>query len=189
MPNSCAGHEVFVQEPHSLAPIPEKHILHDMIRFLRKWLLIRRLSLIMRSNIKQGNGFVIWHMKMRVIKGAFAEQMAARLLRSRLFGKKYEHRKFLEIMLLLDESIADGYVEAINRPSDNKCLIRNAAKGEQFCGIGDFLQEFFTKYDKVWRTVIVPLSLIVSALIANHIWPTLRPSAVHSLEKLLKLIG
>lgn len=77
MPNSCAANRLFVQGP--LAPIPEKTILPDMLRLFRKWRLIRRLHKeCLRHIIKQGNGWVLMQNQVRVVKGVFAQETAAR---------------------------------------------------------------------------------------------------------------
>jgi hypothetical protein len=78
-------------------------------------------------------------MQMRVVKGAFAEQTAAHSPWAKIWGRRYQHRKFMEINSLLDDLIADGYIDSAKRESDSKILIRNSSKGEEFCAPTEFL--------------------------------------------------
>jgi hypothetical protein len=169
----CAAKGVFMREPTSLgplAPTPEKHILHDMFRFLRKWLLLRRLRHVLCSNVKQGNGFVIWRMQMRVARGVFAQQTVDRSLWAKLWGRNYQHRKLFEILNLLGDLTADGYIDSVAR-DDGKILLRHSSKGEAFCAPTEFIQEFFTRYDKAWKFMVYPIITIITGVVVHYLWP------------------
>jgi hypothetical protein len=159
----CAGVPSF-----TFIPNPKKAILRDMLRLFRKWLLVRRLRKALRK-AKQGNGFVIREMRMRVVKGVFAQQTADCSPWIRIWGIRYEY----DIHNLLDDLIADGYVDSITRENDGKLLLRQSSKGEAFCAPSEFLQEFLTRYDKAWTIVVVPAITFVAGIIATYLWPHL----------------
>jgi hypothetical protein len=141
------------------------------VQTLRRWLLIRRLRKALRD-VKQGNGFIIWQMQMRVVKGAFAEQTAAHSPWAKIWGRRYQHRKFMEINSLLDDLIADGYIDSAKRESDSKILIRNSSKGEDFCAPTEFLQTLLSKYDKILApSVLVTIIGFVAVHFIYPLWP------------------
>jgi len=142
-----------------------------MLRLFRKWRLIRRLHKeCLGHTRKQGDGFVLIGKRVFVVKGAFAQQTAARFAWKK-FGS--EDKTFDEIMSLLDSCIADGWVEAVRREGDEWTFIRTTFKGDDFYGLMDFLQEFFTKYDKLWMRIagiIAPVLTFLAGLKAKDVW-------------------
>jgi hypothetical protein len=162
-----------VQGP--LASIPEKHILHDMLRLFRKWRLIRRLhneSLIRIAN--QGNGWVLRENQVRVVKGVFAQETASHFPWKKWAGLKYKNRKSNEINALLDSCIGDGLIDAIQ--VDGRFLIRNSNKGENFYDYMDFWREFFDRYEKPWMRIFAIAAYIpvfVAGLKMKDIWLSL----------------
>src|SRR5580692_982311 len=92
MPGSCAGKGFFVQG--RLAPSPKKHILHDMLRLLKKWRLVRQLRKECLGHIgRQGDGFVSRQGTMWVSKGAFAQQRIEHLWRARFWSERHKTEK------------------------------------------------------------------------------------------------
>ncbi len=160
--------------PVSLARDPEKNILRDMLRLFRKWRLIRRLyKECLRHVTKQGDGWVLMGKQVRVVKGAFAQQTASRFPWKKFWGEEYKSKKLNEINSLLDSCIADGLIDSVRRDGDDRVFIRNSFKGDDFCGYMDFLQEFFTRYDKAWVRIvgiIAPFVAFLAGLKASVVW-------------------
>jgi hypothetical protein len=112
-----------------------------------------------------------------VIKGAFAQQTAARSPWIKIWGIRFEY----DIHNLLDELIADGYIDSIKRENDGKPLLRHSSKGDQFCAPTEFLQEFLTRYDKAWKMVVYPIIAAMVGIAVRYLWP-LWPSVFHALQ-------
>jgi hypothetical protein len=123
--------------------------------------------------MKQGEGWVLIGKQVRVAKGAFAQQTASRFRWKKSWGEEYKSKKFNEINSLLDSCIADGLIDPVRRDGDEKIFIRNSFKGDDFCGYMDFLQEFFTRYDKAWVRIvgiIAPFVTFLAGLKARDVW-------------------
>jgi hypothetical protein len=155
MPGSCAGKGFFVQG--RLAPSPKKHILHDMLRLLKKWRLVRQLRKECLGHIgRQGDGFVSRQGTMWVSKGAFAQQRIEHLWRARFWSERHKTEKLHQIHSLLESCIAEKFVDAFLR-EDGHRFIRTSLGGEDFCNVTDFLEFCLSKYRSVATVIIIPI--------------------------------
>lgn len=116
---------------------------------------------------------------MRVVKGAFAQQTAARYLWVKVRGEKYKNKKSNKINSLLDSCIADKLIDpvTVKRDGEDKIVIKNSFAGEEFCGLAAFLQELFTRYDKVWKILVFPAITFVAGILVPYL-----PRFLHALQ-------
>jgi hypothetical protein len=145
------------QEP-ALASIPEKNILHIMLRPLKKWRLVRRLRKECLGHIgKQGDGFVLRAGAVWASKGAFAQQTMEHFWRSRFWSEEHKIEKLHQIHSLLDSCIAEKFIDDFLHEDGSRRFIKTSLAGEDFCDFTDFLEFCMSKYRSVATNIIIPI--------------------------------
>jgi hypothetical protein len=60
--------------------------------------------------------------------------------------------------------MVEGWIDSAIRGADGKILIKTSPKGDDFCSVMDFLQEFLTRYVRVVGVIIAPFVTLVVGL-------------------------